>query len=148
MSVSGAIGEIVAERWIERTMEQYPAEILTTLRGERDRFRNPAGYVLQESLTALASQLMGEMDERAVRSALDGLIRLRAVQDFSPSAALRFIFDLRGVLTEVLGPVPEQLERRIDELALMAFDHYMACREQVVGLREKERHLREQCTAK
>jgi hypothetical protein len=70
------------------------------------------------------------------------------VQDFRPSDALRFIFDLRDVVAEVTGAPPQALENRIDELALMAFDQYMACRDQIARLREKELRFRMQCAAK
>ncbi len=142
MSVSGAISEIVAEQWIERTFASYAVQIIPFLSGEKDRFRNPAGHVIEESLTTLARELLGAMDDRVIAPAIDALIRLRAVQDFSPSAALRFIFELRPVIAEVCGEVPRQLDSRIDELALMAFDRYMACREQIAALREKELHSR------
>jgi hypothetical protein len=148
MSVSGAIAEIVAERWIERTFASYPAETLPLLSGELDPFRNPAGHAIKKSLTTLARELLGEMDKSAIAPALDALVRLRAVQDFSPSAALRFIFDLRDVVAEVTGEVPQALESRIDELALMAFDQYMACRDQIAGLREKELRSRMQHAAR
>jgi hypothetical protein len=148
MSVSGAIAEIVAERWIERTLASYPAEAHSLLSGELDPFRNPAGHVLKESLTTLARELLGEMDEETIVPALDALVRLRAVQDFRPSGALHFIFDLRDAVAEVAGEVPRALESRIDELALMAFDQYMACRDQIAGLREKELRFRMQCAAK
>jgi hypothetical protein len=142
--MSGTIAEIVAERWIERTLASYPAEAHSLLSGELDPFRNPAGHVLKENLTTLARELLGEMDEKAIAPALDALVRLRAVQDFRPSDALRFIFDLRDVVAEV----PQALENRIDELALMAFDQYMACRDQIARLREKELRLRMQYAAK
>ena len=148
MSVSGAIAEIVAERWIERTLESYPAEAHSLLSGEQDRFRNPAGNAIKESLIALAHELMGAMDKAVIASALDGVVRLRAVQNFRPSEALRFIFDLREVVAEVTGEVPQALDSRIDELALMAFDHYMACRDQIARLREKELRTRMQHAAR
>lgn len=148
MSVSDAIAENVAERWIERTLASYPAETLPFLIGEQDRFRNPAGHVLKESLTTLARELFGEMDEKAIAPALDALVRLRAVQDFCPSNALRFIFELRNVAAEATGSLPQALESRIDELALMAFDQYMACRDQIAGLREKELRTRMQYAAR
>jgi hypothetical protein len=146
--MSGAIAEIVAERWIERTLASYPAEVHSLLSGEQDPFRNPAGHAIKESLTTLARELLSEMDEKAIAPALDALVRLRAVQDFRPSDALRFIFDLREVVAEVTGEVPRALENRIDELALMAFDQYMACRDQIAGLRQKELRSRMQYIAK
>lgn len=142
MSVSVAISEIVEEEWIERTLAAYSAEILPFLSGEHDRFRNPVGQVIRENLTTLAHELLGAMDDRAIAPAIDALVRMRAVQDFSPSAALRFIFDLRPVIAEVCGESPPQIDGRIDELALMAFDCYMACREQIAALREKELRVR------
>jgi hypothetical protein len=146
--MSGTIAEIVAERWIERTLASYPAEVHSLLSGEQDPFRNPAGHAIKESLTTLARELLGEMNEKAIATALDALVRLRAVQDFRPSEALRFIFDLRDVVAEVAGSLPQVLERRIDELALIAFDQYMACRDQIAGLREKELRFRMQCAAR
>ena len=148
MSVSGAIAEIVAERWIERTLESYPAETHALLSGEQDPFRNPAGHAIKDSLTTLARELLGEMDEKAIAPALDALVRLRAVQDVRPSDALRFVFDLHDIVAEATGEVPQALERRIDELALMAFDQYMACRDQIAELRQKELRFRMQYAAK
>jgi hypothetical protein len=70
------------------------------------------------------------------------------VQDFRPSEALRFIFDLREVVAEVTCSLPQALDSRIDELALTAFDQYVACRDQIAGLREKELRFRMQYAAR
>ncbi|MFZ0338208.1 MAG: RsbRD N-terminal domain-containing protein [Terracidiphilus sp.] len=148
MSANRAIAENVAEHWIERTFASYPAEVHSLLSGEQDAFRNPVGHAIRESLTTLSRELLGEMDVKAIAPALDALVRLRAVQDFRPSEALRFIFDLRGLVAEVTGSLPQALESRIDELSLMAFDQYMACRDQIAGLREKELRFRMQHAAR
>lgn len=148
MSASEAISEIVARGWIERTLASYPAEVRRSLSGEHDRFRNPAGHTIEESLTTLAREVLGAMNDRAIGEAIDTLARLRAVQDFSPSDALRFIFDLRAVIERVCGETSPQLNSRIDELALIAFDGYMACREQIARLREKELRAREPAPAR
>lgn len=143
MSASEAISEIVAREWISRTLASYPAEIRPSLSGEPDRFRNPIGHTIEESLTTLARELLGAMDDRAIANAIDGLVRLRAVQDFSPSDALRFIFELRAVIAGACEEATPKLNSRIDELALRAFDRYMECREQVARLRAKELRARE-----
>jgi hypothetical protein len=146
MNTSQAILENQAslDKWIARTIESYPAQTHSYLRSEDDPFRNPVGHALRENLGTLLRELLGAMDNDAIAPALDALIRLRAVQDFSPSDAVRFVFDLRAVVREVSGQVDGALQSRIDALALMAFDQYMICREQISELRLKEIRFRAQ----
>ena len=122
----------IAREWLERTLETYPDETVRFLRGEKDRFRNPVGHALQEGLSILVEELFGAMDRARVTQALDGILRIRAVQDFTPSQAVGFVFLLKRVVAD------PALEGRIDELALAAFDIYMRCREQLYEIRAKE----------
>ena len=133
-----SVEQAILQRWIERTLKSYPEGTLTFLGGEQDPFRNPVGHTLRENLAALLHELMGTMNRESVARALDPLVRMRAVQNFSPADALRFVFGLRQAVFEVSGAVPDSLQSRIDELALMAFDQYMSCREQIFELRAKE----------
>jgi hypothetical protein len=75
------------------------------------------------------------------------MIRIRAVQDFLPSKAIGFVFLLKRVIQEELGRevrergLGEELldfERQIDDLALLAFDVYMQCREKIFEVRIRE----------
>jgi hypothetical protein len=80
------------------------------------------------------------------------VVRLRAVQDFTPGEAVGFLFLLKGILRDVLGatggqlggpPGPiEALEDRIDRLVLLGFDRYAACREQMAEIRVNEARRR------
>jgi hypothetical protein len=78
---------------------------------------------------------------------LDKVIRIRAVQDLTPSQALAFIFEFKKVVRDELGEdiresqISEDLwkfERRIDQLGLLSLDLYMKCREKLFELRVKE----------
>ncbi len=143
MSADRASAGAVAKRWIERTLASYPAGTVPGLLSEHDPFLNPAGHAIREGLTVLTSELLGGMDEEVMAPALDAVVRLRAVQGFRPSEALSFVFDLRAIMAETTDAgtadqVPPDLGNRIDRLALMAFDQYMGCREQIASLREKE----------
>ena len=148
MSGNEAISEVVARLWIERTLASYPAEVRSSLIGEHDRFRNPAGCTIAGSLTTRAREVLGVMDDRAITAALDALVRMRAVQNFRPSAAVGFVFELRSVIASVCGEVAPEFNSRIDELALKAFDQYTECREQIARLREKELRARESVPAR
>ncbi len=142
MSIGEAKAEAVAERWIERTLASYPAGTIPAPGGARDRFRDPAGHTIRQTLATLARELLGGMDDLVMAQALDAIVRLRAVQGFAPSAAIGFVFELRGVAAAARGALPTDLDERIDRLARMAFDQYMACRDRVAELREKELRMR------
>ncbi len=138
MSPAMSTEEAVVERWVELTLNSYPAETLSFLSGEQDAFRNPVGQTLRKSLAALVHEVLGAMDNGRMLEALDALVRMRAVQNFSPADAVRFVFALRAAIREATGAVPESLHSRVDELALMTFDQYMSCREQIFQLRVNE----------
>jgi RsbT co-antagonist protein rsbRD N-terminal domain len=132
-------GEAILEQWIARTIQSYPSSALPFLSGEQDPFRNPVGHTLRQSLTILLEQVQGNMDAGPIASALDAFIRIRAVQDLSASQAVGFVFLLKPILRE-LAPERDQvgLGERIDQLALLAFDKYMQCREQLADIRVSE----------
>ena len=129
----------ILERWIAETIASYPAATAPFLAAESDPFRNPVGHTVRQSLATLLDELQGEMDLERIAPALDALVRLRAVQDLSPSQAVGFVFLLKPILRE-LAPEEDQiaLTDRIDRLALMAFDKYMQCREQLAEVRMNE----------
>ncbi len=136
--------DLILERWIAKAIASYPSAALPFLTGRDDPFRNPVGHTLRRTLTILLEQVCGEMDESRIAAALDDLIRIRAVQDLTPSQAVGFVFLLKPIVRQ-LGSEPdraslgEQLGDRIDRLALIAFDQYMQCREQIAQIRLNER---------
>jgi hypothetical protein len=82
-----------------------------------------------------------------VYSYLNDIIRIKAVQDFTPSQAVSFLPLLKKVVRDELGSdiqrqhFSEELaafESQIDNLALLSFDIYMKCREKIFELRVNE----------
>ncbi len=128
----------MVEQWFARTAETYPELSAQFLAGEADRFRNPVGHALRESLARLAAELFGDMNREAVAAALDPVIRIRAVQTLAPSQAVGFVFLLKPIVRALPDEDVARLERRIDQLALMAFDKYMQCREELGEIRINE----------
>ena len=134
----------ILDRWKALALDVYPERAARFIDSERDRFQNPVGHALYESLGSLLDGLLGDVPTEEMREALDGVIRVRAVQDMPASAAVGFVFLLKRAAREVLGEAGEddegllQLEDRIDRLALLAFDQYARCREQIYDLRLRE----------
>lgn len=137
----------IVERWLNLVLESYSAEAAVFMRKEKDRFDNPMGYRLSQGVAGLFDAFLQEMPRDKVLSYLDEVIRIRAIQDCSPSQALAFIFLLKNVLRAELAAEVRQphlavelleLESRIDGLALLAFDVYMQRREKLHEIRVKE----------
>ena len=83
-------------RWLTMIYESYPPETAIFLRKEKNRFDNPAGYRISEGLEGLYGALLQEMERDQVLTCLDEIIRIRALQNFTPSQALAFIFLLKN----------------------------------------------------
>ena len=132
----------ILKGWLDSILETYPADTRRFLKKRGDRFENPVGHTLKKGTEDLFAELIreGDMEHDAVNRLLDGIIRVLAVQDFSPSRAVFFIFNLKKVIRRALGEeagdvdLLEDLlkfEHKIDDAALMAFDIYMKCREKI-----------------
>ncbi len=137
----------ILERWFQLILETYPAGTSRFLKKEKDRFVNPVGYTTSREIGVLYEELLRGMDSDKLSVSLDNIIRIRSVQDFSPSQAIAFIFVLKKAIREELASeirenqLFEELlrfESRIDELALLALDIYMKCREKVYEIRVNE----------
>jgi hypothetical protein len=132
---------LIARQWLERVLQTYPENASRSLRLDKDPFRNPVGNALTEGLHALVEEIFGGMDPARITPALDGIVRIRAVQDFTAGQAVSFVFLLREVMEEQLRGEAEMLGtvgKRIDELAIVAFDLFMQCREKIYEIKAGE----------
>lgn len=142
-------------RWFDLIIESYPPETSQFLKNQKDRFQNPVGFTISKEIEAIFDQLVGgKPQKKMVSEFLDKIIRIRAVQDFSPSDAVSFMFQLKAIVREEVqkqGKEAEQaqlskelleFERAIDRLALLAFDIYVSCRQKVFEIKadEMKRH--------
>jgi hypothetical protein len=137
----------ILEKWFHRIVETYPPDTSQFLKREKDPFANPVGSTILQGIDAVYEELLHGGSPEKFSSFLDRMIRIRAVQDFLPSTAIGFVFFLKRVIQEELGRevrekgLGEELldfERQIDDLALLAFDVYMQCREKIFEVRIRE----------
>ncbi|MDH3393553.1 MAG: RsbRD N-terminal domain-containing protein, partial [Desulfobulbaceae bacterium] len=141
-------GEIL-DRWIARALATYPEGGVAALTQQKDRFANPIGYNIRHALTSLYKHFCGTVEIEKALGALEDLVRIRAVQEFTPAEAISFLFLLKEAVkeensnkkedSEALG-LDEWLhfEQRIDAIALQTFDMYMNSRERVFKVRINE----------
>jgi hypothetical protein len=137
----------IVQRWFDRIVRTYPANSQKFFKEQKDRFSNPVGTTALRGIEGLFEELLRDMDTGKVMEYLDPMVRIQAVQGFSPSEALSFIHSLKGIIKEELkGEIQgtrvveelSEIETRIDRLTLLAFDHYMKCREKIYTIRLEE----------
>ena len=90
----------IVNKWFDLTAQTYAPDTAEFLKSKTDPFANPVGGSMHSSLKALLDQLIHDMDPQIINAYLDPVIRIRAVQDFSPAQAIVFTLYLKKVLRE------------------------------------------------
>jgi hypothetical protein len=137
----------ILNRWFDLVLESYPADTQRFLKKQKSRFGNPVAQEISQGIEGVFNQLLASAEAEGVSPFLDRIVRVRAVQEFTPAQALSFVFGLKKVIRgELAGhlaasPLAEEmvaLEARIDRLALLAFNLYAECKRQIYELRVDE----------
>lgn len=138
--------ERILKQWFSSIIATYPPDVSSFLKTEHDRFANPVGYTIRAGIETLFDELTGGNNLDNITSALDSIIRIRAVQDFNASEALNFVFLLKHAVRNEIQPNSErsgmdharqileellQFETRLDSLVSLAFDIYTRCRDDI-----------------
>ncbi|OGW37972.1 MAG: hypothetical protein A2Y97_05440 [Nitrospirae bacterium RBG_13_39_12] len=137
----------ILKRWFNITLEAYPSDTSNFLKKQKNRFNNPVGYTISNGIEGLFEEILKGFDPDKIYPFMESIIKINAVQDFSASRAISFIFLLKKVIRQELSDksrdsgISEELlilESQIDGLALLSFDIYMQCREKIYDLKANE----------
>ncbi len=137
----------VLSLWIERTLDSYISSGF--FKQSKDKFANPVGANIKEGLTQIFDNLVTSADPQEYVEPLDQVIRIRAVQDFSPAQAVAPILELKWVVKQVFSSDKEyrdllasteldSFDCDVDRAALAAFDLYVECRDRLHKARIRE----------
>jgi hypothetical protein len=135
------------ERWLQLIFQSYPPETARFLKKEKNRFDNPVGFRISQGVQGLVEALLTDAEPGQFTASLDEIIRIQALQNFTPAQALAFVFLLKNVIREELGEALKdphlaeaclELESRIDGLALLGFEVYVQRREKLHEVRLNE----------
>lgn len=151
MNFKGLLKEkqnIILQRWHNAVVETYPADTSDFLKKRQNRFANPVGFTITEVTEGLFEELLSESGTAAKTAELiDRIVRIRAVQEFSPSQAISFFFSLKHIIRSIVNesdpdkPMLYELaafESKVDDIVLAAFDIFMSCREKIYEIRANE----------
>lgn len=137
----------ITTKWFESVLAAYPENTADIYRKSEAPFTNPVGYNARQGVEGLFDALLKGVMLNDASAFLDAIVRVRAVQQFPPSQALSFIYELKKIVRSEIGRTAAEqgltgdldaFMSAIDDLALFAFDLYMGCREKLFEIKVNE----------
>ncbi|HCZ12829.1 MAG TPA: hypothetical protein DHV16_11435 [Nitrospiraceae bacterium] len=137
----------ILEKWFDVIIETYPPDTASFLKNRNNSFANPTGSTISQGIEDIFDELLRGLNREKTSQFLDDIVRIRAVQDFTPSQSLAFIFRLKDAVREETADESNArdfsdeltaFDLKVDALALTAFDIYMKCREKIYDIKANE----------
>lgn len=137
----------IVKKWIDVVVNTYPPDTSQFLKSQTDPFANPVGNAISEGLHSIFDELISGPDWEKVKLFLEPIIRIRAIQNFTPSQATFFILPLKSIIRDKCkkelekNDEPKEIrlfDENIDRLLFLGFDIYVECREKIYSLKANE----------
>ncbi len=136
----------IRRRWHGSVLASYPPETAKLLGSGKGQFSNPVGHTLNAAIDDVLEGLRSGAPIPDIAPVLHNLIRIKAVQGFTPSDAVSIVLMLKRAVREELEANPSaddadvlnELDPMIDELLCSCFDLYVECRQKLSEIKEEE----------
>jgi hypothetical protein len=144
--------ESILQKWFDQTINTYEPEMVRFLKREKNQFSNPVRNTIVTSLEKIFDGILNGIGVNEYHG-LEEMIKLRAVQEFSPSEALSFLFDLKKIIRKELINSDQKdeiitetclFDEKFDTLFSLAFDVYSECRMKIHEIKLAEIKSRSQ----
>jgi hypothetical protein len=127
------------EKWFQATINTYPAQSAKILGKDSNRFDNPIGAVTHETIEDVFTLIIEDFNQETLERTLDPLIRIRAVQSFSASEAVSFVFALKEIGEDIIdNSLIREFDKLVDRIALASFNKLSKCKEEIYLLKATE----------
>ncbi|MFP4527047.1 MAG: RsbRD N-terminal domain-containing protein [Candidatus Kapaibacterium sp.] len=135
----------ILDKWFDLIIDTYPGESGRFFSNKDAEFTNPVGHTIARDTERLYDAIIKGADAAEISDCMEEIIRIRAVQEFSPSQAAGFVFLLKQAArkewhksgaedTEALL----EFEDAVDFCSMIAFDLYMKKREKLYEIKANE----------
>ncbi len=136
----------IRQRWHELVLASYPPETAKLLGSQKNQFANPVGHTLKTTIDDVLEGLGKGVAISEIASAFHNLIRIKAVQGFTPADAVSSVLMLKQTVREHVaagssdndGVVLKAVDPIIDELLCSCFNLYVDCRQKLSDIKEDE----------
>jgi len=122
-------------------------EVVDFLKEEENRFANPVGFTINNEMEKILDAFITGVPVSELESNLENIIKVKAVQEFSPSEALSFVFSLKLLIRNRFADQVSKedlwdFDGQMDDLIKLSFDIYTRCRETIFEIRLKDLRFR------
>ncbi len=143
----------IISKWHKAILDTYPKEGGKFLFGNKNQFSNPIGYTVSAELPNIYDELISGMDSEKLRTSIENIIKIRAIQEFTTAEAIGFLHLLKNILKSdieqnindrdfIKGRV--EFESRIEQAVNIAFDLYLEKKIKLVEIKLSEVKKRNQ----
>jgi hypothetical protein len=128
-------------------IDTYPNEAGKFLFENKNQFSNPIGFTVSSRLPEILNELISPTDPQKMFDAIEDIIKIRTVQDFTPSEAVGFLYLLKKIIRKeyhrdekepLLFREMLEFESRIDQAVSLAFDIYVGLKEKIYEIKAGE----------
>lgn len=127
------------KEWFQATIDTYPAQSARILGKASNRFDNPIGAITHETIVDMFTLIMDDFTPEVLEKTIDPVIRIRAVQAFTPAEAVSFVFALKQIAETIIDKsLIREFDKLVDQIALAAFNRFMKCKEEIFLLKATE----------
>lgn len=131
------------EKWYTLIMESYPKGAGSFFIEWKDQFSNPVGHAIHSEISLLFDSIIND-DFQQISDSLANILRIRAVQDFTPSQALSFIFQFKEIAMHYLKKSNSdisdfiELDGMIDKVLGVGINIFVGLKEQLFEIKSNE----------
>jgi hypothetical protein len=139
--------EAILQGWLNEIYGSYVTGTDKFLQNGNDRFANPVGYTISANAGRLLDALISGDDPGTLHGCLEKIIRIRAVQDFTPAQSVAFMTELKTIIRSRVLPSAvkyglleelNEFETQIDSLGCTSAELYVNIKNQIRELVVKE----------
>ncbi len=137
----------IIERWFSAIVGSYPDKTGKYYKQKHKQFTNPVGHTISKEINIIYNEIVNPGQPEIIEHAMENIIKIRAVQDFSAAGACNFVFALKDIVRESTQNITKDkadyeelqgFEDRVDKAMLAAFDCYMRSRERLYEIKATE----------
>lgn len=126
-------------KWFQATIDTYPEQTAKVISKNSNRFDNPVGAITRKTIEEVFDLILVDFNRQTLEKTLDPVIRIRAVQAFSASEAVSFVFALKEIGETILdNSLLREFDKLVDQIALASFNRFMKCKEEIFLLKAAE----------